>query len=37
MKFVFRYIGEEKLKEIMIYIGEVEVCYGRVMDFIIVS
>lgn len=35
MKLVLRYIGEEKLKEIMTHIGEAEARYGRAMDLII--
>ncbi|WP_297467518.1 ferrous iron transport protein B [Thermococcus sp.] len=35
MKLVLRYLGEEKLKEIMTHIGEAEERYGRAMDLII--
>jgi ferrous iron transport protein B len=35
MKLVLRYLGEEKLREIMKHIGEAEEKYGRAMDLII--
>jgi len=35
IKLVLRYLGEEKLKEIMKHIGEAEERYGRAMDLII--
>ncbi len=35
MKFVVRYLGEKKLKEIITHIKEVEKRYGRAMDLII--
>ncbi|WP_297550084.1 ferrous iron transport protein B [Thermococcus sp.] len=35
MKLVLRYLGEEKLREIMTHIGEAEERYGRAMDLII--
>jgi len=37
MKLVLRYLGEEKLKEIMTHIGEAEERYGRAMDLILAS
>lgn len=37
MKLVLRYLGEEKLKEIMGHIGEAEAKYGRAMDLILAS
>ncbi len=37
MKLVLRYLGEEKLREIMTHIGEAEERYGRAMDLILAS
>jgi len=37
MKLVLRYLGEEKLREIMKHIGEAEERYGRAMDLILAS
>ena len=37
MKLVLRYLGEDKLREIMTHIGEAEERYGRAMDLILAS